>query len=155
MRARILPLTAFAIGALALAAPVAGTAAGGKGGRPLHATLLGATEVPNPGDANATGTVKLRLNSGQRRICYRLIWRDIDGTVSAAHIHEAPTGQAGPIRVNLFVAQTLSGTGSKSDCVTASRAQIKDIRKDPADYYVNVHSTPNFPGGAIRGQLQK
>jgi hypothetical protein len=30
---------------------------------------------------------------------------------------------------------------------------IKAIRKDPTAYYVNVHSTPNFPGGAVRGQL--
>ena len=30
---------------------------------------------------------------------------------------------------------------------------IKVIRQDPAAYYVNVHSRPNFPGGAVRGQL--
>jgi hypothetical protein len=32
-------------------------------------------------------------------------------------------------------------------------ALIKAIRKDPSAYYVNVHSRPNFPVGAVRGQL--
>jgi hypothetical protein len=30
---------------------------------------------------------------------------------------------------------------------------IKAIRHDPSAYYVNLHSQPNFPGGAVRGQL--
>jgi hypothetical protein len=32
---------------------------------------------------------------------------------------------------------------------------IKAIRKNPEAYYVNVHSLPDFPGGAVRGQLSK
>jgi CHRD domain len=32
---------------------------------------------------------------------------------------------------------------------------IKAIRQDPTAYYVNIHSTPDFPGGALRGQLSK
>jgi len=35
------------------------------------------------------------------------------------------------------------------------RGLIKAIRKDPSAYYVNVHSQPNFPDGAVRGQLGK
>jgi len=27
------------------------------------------------------------------------------------------------------------------------------IRRHPSDFYVNVHSTPGFEAGAIRGQL--
>jgi hypothetical protein len=30
---------------------------------------------------------------------------------------------------------------------------VKAIGKDLAASYVNVHSRPNFPGGAVRGQL--
>jgi hypothetical protein len=42
---------------------------------------------------------------------------------------------------------------------------VKAIRKDPANYYINVHTLivpvpegtpqPGRPGGAIRGQLEK
>lgn len=141
----------IALGAVALA----GTASGKNGGRPLDAVLIGANEVPGPGDPNATGTAELRLNSGQRRICYELTWRNVDGTVFAAHIHKAPAGQFAGVFQDLFVGQSFGGTGSHSDCVTATRAKIKEIRKDPAAFYVNVHSSPNFGPGAIRGQLTK
>lgn len=142
------------LGALT-AALLAGPATGRNGGSKLGALLTGAAERPGPGDANATGTAKLRLNSGRKRICYRLTWANIDGTVTAAHIHKAPAGSFAGVFQDLFVGQTFSGTGSDSDCVTSTRAKIKEIRKNPSAFYVNVHSTPNFPAGAIRGQLTK
>jgi hypothetical protein len=98
----------------------------------------------------------LRLNQGQRRVCFKLSWEDIDGTVFAAHIHKAPAGDPGPIVVPLFVGASLGGTDEVSDCVDGiDKGLIKDIRQHPDDYYVNVHSNPEFPNGAVRGQLEK
>jgi hypothetical protein len=37
--------------------------------------------------------------------------------------------------------------------VTADRDLILAIMRDPDNYYVNVHSVPDFPAGAVRGQL--
>jgi hypothetical protein len=39
-------------------------------------------------------------------------------------------------------------------CVSAPRATINAILKQPSGYYVNVH-TSDFANGAIRGQLSK
>jgi hypothetical protein len=142
------------IAALAVALAVAGVATAKEGGRHLETAMTGAEEAPGPGDADATGQADLRLNQGQGRVCFDLSWEDIDGTVFAAHIHQAPEGVPGPIVVPLFEG-TFGGTDSLSDCVQVERSLVKDIRKHPSDYYVNVHSTPGFEAGAIRGQLSK
>jgi hypothetical protein len=149
MRNRLVVLVAGIAAALA----VLGTTVAQGGGRPLSTPMTGAEEAPDPGDPNASGQADLRLNQGQGEVCFDLSWTNIDGEVFAAHIHIAPAGSAGPVVVGLF-AGSFAGTDSLSGCVQdVDRALIKAIRKNPAAYYVNVHSRPNFPGGAVRGQL--
>lgn len=139
---------------LAVVLAVASVATAGNGGRPLSTTLTGANEAPGPGDPNATGEADLRLNQGQRRVCFDVSWADVDGVVSAGHIHIAPVGVPGPIVVPLFTG-SFAGTDATNGCVQdVGRGLIKAIRKHPSAYYVNVHST-DFPDGAIRGQLSK
>jgi hypothetical protein len=117
--------------------------------------MTGAEEAPGPGDPDATGQADLRLNQGQRRVCFDVSWTNVDGTVNAGHIHIAPVGVPGAIVVPLF-AGSFAGTGDISDCVEGvDRGLIKAIRKNPSAYYVNVHSLPNFAAGAVRGQLSK
>jgi hypothetical protein len=122
-----------------------------SGGRPLTATLTGAAEAPGPGDPNGTGTATLRLNPGQGKVCFVLTAKDITLPASAAHIHVGASGSAGDIVVTLVAPDA---TGVSGGCVSAPRATIKAILKNPSGYYVNVH-TSDFPGGAIRGQLSK
>ena len=56
----------------------------------------------------------------------------------------------------LFEPASFDGTDEFSDCVfDIDKSLIKDIRQHPDDYYVNVHSTPGFEAGAVRGQLEK
>ena len=146
------PVAALAT-ALAVMLAVAGVAVADDGGRPLFTTLTGAEEAPNAGDANASGQAALRLNQGQNEVCFDISWADVDGTVFAGHIHVAPAGEPGPIVVTLFTGM-FTGTNSVSGCAVDVDAElIKAIRQDPTAYYVNVHSRPNFPGGAVRGQL--
>jgi hypothetical protein len=139
---------------LTLAVAVAPVAFGDGGGRPLTTALTGVEEVPGPGDANATGTVAVMLNPGLGEVCFDISWADIDGAVVAAHIHVGPAGVAGPVVVPLF-SGAFGGTDSLSACVAADRELIRAIMQNPEAYYVNVHSVPNFPAGAIRGQLSK
>ena len=138
---------------LALAVAVA-PAFGDDGGRPFTTALTGAEEAPGPGDPNASGTASLTLNPGVDEVCFDISWADVDGEVFAAHIHVAPAGSPGPIVVPLF-SGSFGGTGSLSDCVNADRDLIRAIIQNPEAYYVNVHSRPDFPGGAVRGQLSK
>jgi hypothetical protein len=141
------------VSGLALAVVVAGIATADDGGRPLSTTLTGAEEAPGPGDANATGQADLTLNQGQNEVCFDISWADIDGEVFAGHIHVGPAGAPGPIVVTLFTG-SFAGTDAVSGCMQNVDAElIKAIRHDPSAYYVNVHSRPNFPGGAVRGQL--
>ncbi len=139
--------------AMTVVGAVAGVAAADDGGRPLSTTLTGAEEAPGPGDANATGQADLTLNQGLNEVCFDISWNDVDGTVFAGHIHVGPAGVAGPVVVTLFTG-SFAGTDSVSGCAQDVDAElIKAIRHDPTAYYVNVHSRPNFPGGAVRGQL--
>jgi hypothetical protein len=120
-----------------------------QGGRPLSATLTGPAEVPGPGDADGGGTAKITLNQGQGQVCFEITVSNIQAA-TAAHIHEAPAGQAGPVVVTL----TAPASGSSKDCVAADQELIKRIRQNPENFYVNVHNA-EFPDGAVRGQLSK
>ena len=144
--------------ALALAALVAlaltGAASADPGGRPLSATMTGAQEVnaagvPNQGDPNGSGTARITVNPGQREVCWEIRVSNITLPASAAHIHRAPAGVAGPVVVTL---SPPDANGVSSGCAPVDRALAKDILKNSENYYVNVHTT-DFPDGAIRGQL--
>jgi hypothetical protein len=140
-----------AIAALAIAGPASAAKLGGadQGGRQLTTTLTGAEEVPVLGDPDGTGFATVTVNPGQGLVCYELSVSGIEAA-TAAHIHEAPVGVAGPVVVELLPPTD----GSSSGCVEVDRAEAKDILKNPADYYVNVHNA-EFPGGALRGQLSR
>jgi hypothetical protein len=125
-----------------------------EGGRKFTTELTGEAEVtaagvPNQGDLDGTGTATLTLNPGQGRICYTLQVSGI-APAAAAHIHEAPATTTGPVVVPLEAPTD----GDSSACATVDRELVKDILKNPADYYVNVHNA-DFPAGALRGQLSK
>lgn len=121
-------------------------------GRPLQADLVAASEVPGPGDLDAVGHATFRLNQGRHRICYRIEVADLTVPAVAAHIHAGAAGVAGDPVVTLTAPDE---TGLSAGCVTdVERSLIKAMRKHPADFYINVH-TSDFPDGAVRGQLSK
>ncbi len=119
-----------------------------NGGSMLSTDLSGAEE-PGMGDPDGMGYVELILNQGQGTITYVLEVSNID-PATAAHIHEAPAGVAGPVVIGL----SAPTSGMSSGTVMADKELIKEIRKNPEAYYVNVHN-PAYPAGAIRGQLSK
>ena len=139
----------FAIVAIAVLGVLAVTGAVlAQGGAPLSADMTGAAEVPGPGDPDGTGTASFTINPGaSASSVFELSVQDI-APATAAHIHVAPVGVAGPVVVPL----TPPTSGSSSGCVSVARDLALAIIKNPEAYYANVHNA-GFPAGAVRGQL--
>lgn len=131
----------------------------------LTAELNGANEVP-PADPNGEGMAFVfGAASSPNTLCY-VLFVDRIATPVAAHIHRGAAGVNGPVVVPFaqpeYPAFPTTTSGSVARCVFADRELVKEIRKNPELFYVNVHtrSTPpnpatDRPGGAIRGQLTK
>ena len=121
------------------------------GGKPysLHMTQEVTSSPVYSGDG--TGTALLTVNHGQRTVCWELSVSDV-ASATAAHIHKAPSGVRGGIVVFL-TAPDASGHSSGCDS-NLDKALVKDILTNPAEYYVNVHTT-QYPMGAVRAQLDQ
>jgi hypothetical protein len=116
----------------------------------------GAAEVPDPGDPDGSGAAEVKVYVKKEKLCFTLVVLDITLPTAAAHIHDGGAGTAGPIAVTLEAPEEVagSGIGLATGCVKQlDRALLRDIKENPADYYINVH-TSDFPGGAVRGQLE-
>ena len=113
----------------------------------LETVMTGEKEVPGPGDPNGIGKANIKVF--RAKVCYTLTARRI-APATAAHIHKAPKGEAGPIVVPLKPPTD----GSSRGCKDISRSLSEALREHPSRYYVNVHNRP-YPDGAIRGQLER
>jgi hypothetical protein len=110
----------------------------------LGAKLTGGVEVPK-GSPTARGIVNLELKSSTGQVCWTFQIVGL-GPATAAHIHKAPAGKAGPVVV------PFGGAFKTKGCTNAAKSLIEAIESHPNSYYVNVH-TAKYPNGAIRGQL--
>lgn len=116
--------------------------------RNLQTSLNGNNEVPGPGDSDGRGSAEVKLHPSKDELCVNIHVKNIE-TATAAHIHEAQTGVAGPVVVTL---PTPNADGYVEGCVSVAKEKLKEMKDNPSDYYVNVHNT-TFPNGAVRGQL--
>ena len=143
--------TIVTVGALAGAGLLGATyvSSNQQGGRPLRADLTAAAVRPGPGTDGASGTVTLRLNLGQERVCYEV---SVTGPQrpTAAHVHLGEASRSGPVVMTLGT----PADGRAEGCLDANRALVRDLLEAPGDYYVDVHDAANT-GGAVRGQLSK
>jgi CHRD domain len=150
MRVRWLTLATAVCAAVALALPSAAFAPS----KPLFAALNGANEVnaegeKGVGDRNGGGSFTAIIKGGE--LCYGLAVKDIENP-TAAHIHRGGPNTAGDIVVPLGSLPTSGDPGSSAGCTDVSRRLVRQIRRNPRRFYVNVH-TADFPEGAVRGQL--
>ena len=126
----------------------------------FEALLSGADEVPAV-NTIASGSATISIQGAQ--IVYQVDVQGIEN-VLFSHIHIAPEGENGPVRLNLCGTDDTPGcsTTDKGTLVSDSNAVttgtpaitfdslVSAIRAGNA--YVNVHTTAN-PGGEIRGQI--
>jgi hypothetical protein len=118
----------------------------------LTATLGAAKEVPKPTgvgrSARGTFAAGLTRKGTGGTLSWRLTFRGLAGRASAAHIHRAKPGVAGPVAVPLCGPCRSGARGTakvKARTVTALLG---------GGAYVNVHTARN-PAGEIRGQIRK
>lgn len=121
----------------------------------LSASLTGANEVPGPGDTDGVGVAEVNVAARSGALCFAIAVEGIALPATAAHIHAAASGVAGDVVVTLEAPAGFGSgaTGVSAGCLTKlDGSLLRDIAKNPDQYYVNVHNG-DFPGGAIRGQL--
>ena len=137
MRRTILIAAAVTIGA------IPAVAFGGAQAKGLEAYMSNATEVPKA-SAKASGEAHITFTATS--VCWK--FTDLKGVAgaTAAHIHKGVKGKSGGVVVPFGAAFKATG------CIRTAAAVMNAIKKNPAGYYVNVH-TAKYPGGAIRGQL--
>ena len=120
----------------------------GAGTKQLVARLSASAEVPPPTVTTGSGIANISIDTTTNQICWVISVGGLSGPATAAHIHKGPVGQAPP---NNIVVPLSAPNPTTSGCTTdAVNAPL--IAANPADYYVNVHTTAN-PTGEDRGQL--
>jgi hypothetical protein len=111
------------------------------------ARMNGAQEAPGPGDPDGRGAAFIDVNADAGEVCADVRWTGIDEP-TGMHIHRGAWGVQGPIVVGFF------SPGPGTRCVAADPDLVREIRDEPREFYLNVHTGP-FPAGAIRGQLER
>ena len=105
---------------------------------------LDANLQPVQGAPGGSGTASLTIRIGLAQLCHTLSVSGLTN-VTAAHIHLVSTGA-------IVVPLTTPTTGTSSGCATVERSLLQQIVRNPAAYYVNVH-TQTFPNGQVQGTL--
>jgi hypothetical protein len=169
---RKLVIMVVAIGAVALTGLLTTSAVGGDDEDEFRARLDGWSENPSISTV-ARGRFTAEVDEGSQTITYTLTYSGLEGgTAVAAHIH------VGRERTNGGVSAFLCGGGDKPPC-PATAGTVSGVI-DPADVegpagqgvepgsfaelvramnadatYTNVHSSPRWPGGEIRGEIRE
>jgi hypothetical protein len=160
MRARLFVIALAAFASLT----IFGSTSASAQGTPLFAVLLGGNEcngasppLCRQGDLNGYGAATIILVPGATpKVCFGIVVDNLPA-VNFAHIHTGQAGVNGDVFIGLSPPTSASGDPRAwSGCVTegVTAAKINQIKANPSNFYVNVHSTaPPFTGGAVRGQL--
>lgn len=129
--------------------------------------VVDAMGAPTPGEAGATGSYELRLNSDEEVVCYDIEVAGVTGPFmsparTATHVHEGADGVSGPARIVFPNPQGGSVSGCLQVPVVAgvpatgpdagAGFSLKQIEANPTDFYADLH-TAMRTAGVLRGQF--
>jgi hypothetical protein len=108
-----------------------------------------------PAIASATGSASITANDATNQVCGTFSWSGVASPVVFGHIHEGAYGEVENLAytVNIFGPDFSGAPNPVSSCTTWPNAVIDQMAKYPYMFNVVIHNQ-QFPGGAIRGQLQ-
>lgn len=110
-----------------------------------YAALYGANEFPGPGDPDGFGAASVSIDNVANTVSWSIMALNIDLPLTGAHIHQAPAGASGPVKVDFNAELTGSNVfDADSALITPGTA---------SGFYVNLHNA-RYPAGIIRGELQ-
>jgi len=141
---RILALGLVVCATGAVYASLAG-AMGSKSDR-FNASLEARQEVPKPDGVPALASGHFDATLTGSKLEWKLTFKHLTGKATAAHIHIAAKGKAGPVAVPLCG----PCTSGLSKTVVIKSSVIDAMKKGNA--YVNIHTAKNA-AGEIRGQI--
>jgi uncharacterized protein (TIGR03437 family) len=136
----------------------------------LNTSMLPSNEVPPITSLDASAAAQFELNLLRRpngeadaalavfNVNYRFPAAEV--TFTGLHIHTGAAGANGPVTIDsgiragsLVVSPNGSGNIYRTTlCSTPQLNSLNAILANPANQYLNLHTTAN-PGGAVRGQL--
>jgi hypothetical protein len=113
----------------------------------FSASLDRRQEVPASKGVSALASGRFTATLSGSKLSWKLTFKHLTGTATAAHIHLGKKGKAGPVAVPLCgpCKSGVSGTA------VVTTAEVNAMKSGGA--YVNVHTVKN-PAGEIRGQIR-
>jgi hypothetical protein len=122
-----------------------------RGLQVFTSVLDGGQETP-PVVTDGTGFGGYVLNEDGTRFAGTVTFRNLSSPVIAAHIHQAPVGQPGPIVKSLVARDRaiIIVWTANDPTEPLTPALVEALRA--GNLYVNIH-TQQHPGGEIRGQI--
>jgi hypothetical protein len=133
---------------------IRGTLAVSGGGTLLGGELRASNEpAGNGATSTAVGAWTVFIDAARTTLTWELNIGTLQNA-SLAHIHKGVTGVNGAIVVPLVLsASGFNGNRAHGVVTNADPVLLADIAANPSAYYVNVHSNPGAPQGAMRGVM--
>jgi hypothetical protein len=113
----------------------------------FSASLNRGQEVPKPTGVSLLASGRFTATLSGSKLTWKLTFKHLTGTATAAHIHLGKRGSPGPVSVPLC-GPCKSGA---SGIAVVKSSLVSAMKK--GDTYVNVHTVKN-PAGEIRGQVR-